>query len=96
MEALGRLMTSALVVVVMLKLLPTVPVETLLMMLLTVMLVLDCKFLLASVVTKELAVRVGKLKVPWGVMLKIVAPLEEATRKIVWAVLVAASTVKAA
>ena len=62
--AVGMLMTKALVVVVMLKMLPAVPVLTLLMMLATVMLVLDCKFLEASVVTKVLPVKVARLKVP--------------------------------
>ena len=89
-------MTKALVVVVMLKLLPAVPVETLEMILLTIRLLLEDKFLLTSVTTREEAVSVGKLKLPWGVTVKMVAPEEEAMRKMVWAVLVGATTARLA
>ena len=63
MEAKGRFMVREFVVVLMLKMLPVVPVETLLIMLLTTIPEED-KFLLASVVTKLLAVKVAKLALP--------------------------------
>ena len=78
-EAVGKLRTKALVVVVMLKMLPAVPVETLLIMLATVMLVLDWRFLLASVVTREEGVRVAMLMLPPLVICKAKAPVELAT-----------------
>ena len=81
MEAVGRLMTKALVLVVMLKMLPAVPVETLLIMLLTIKLELEERLLLASVVTKELAVKVATLTLPTAVTWKKEAPLVEATAK---------------
>ncbi len=78
MEAWGRLITRALVLVVMLKMLPKVPVATLEIMLLTTMLVLDCRFLEASVVTRELAVRVAMLILLPLVICKARMPVEEA------------------
>ena len=96
MFPLGRLMTKALVEVVMLKLLPSVPVETLAIMLLTIRLELEERFLLASVVTRELAVKVAILRLPEGVTDRMIEPEEEATTKMVLAVLVGATTLKAA
>ena len=91
--ALGRFMTKALMVVVMLKLLPVVPVETLAIMLLTIRELLADKFLLASVVTRELAERVAILTLPRAVTWKKLAPDVEATAKIgrVWEELEAAT-----
>jgi len=63
MEANGKLIVRLFVVVLMLKMLPVVPVETLLIMLLTTI-PEEAKFLLASVVTKLLAVKVAKLALP--------------------------------
>ena len=80
MLAMGRLMTRALVEVVMLKMLPALPVETLLMMLLMLRLE-EARFLLASVITRELAVRVAMLTLPKAETWKKEAPVVEATVK---------------
>lgn len=79
-EAVGMFITRALVVVEMLKMLPEVEVETLLIMLATVMLVLDWRFLEASVVTKEEAVRVAMLMLLLLVICRAKIPVEDATR----------------
>ena len=50
-------------------------------MLATVILVLDWRFLPASVVTRELAVRVARLKLPKAVTERMVEPLEEEITK---------------
>ena len=63
MVEMGRFRTRELVEVVMLKILPAVPVETLVMRLLINRLVVD-RFLLASVTTKEEAVKVAMLTLP--------------------------------
>ena len=78
MEAVGILITRALVEVVMLKMLPKVPVETFWMMLLTVIAVLLWRFLEASVVTRELAVKVAMLMLPKAVTLNMEELVEEA------------------
>ena len=83
--AVGRLMTKELVEVVMLKMLPAVPVETLLM-LLTVPkpkeeVAIDIKFLLASVKTRELVLKVAMLTLPRGETWKKEEPEVEATAK---------------
>ena len=62
-DAIGKLMTSEFVVVLMLKMLPAVPVLTFWITLLMLMLE-EARFLLASVTTKELAVKVATLKFP--------------------------------
>jgi hypothetical protein len=85
MVEMGKLMTKLLVEVVMLKMLPAVPVETLLM-LLTVPkpkeeVAIDIKFLLASVKTRELVERVAMLTLPRGVIWKKLEPDVEATAK---------------
>ena len=87
MVAMGRLMTRELVEVVMLKILPAVPVETLEIMLLMTKVELEDRFLLASVVTRELAVKVAMLTLPRAVTWKKLAPVVEATVKMgrVWA-----------
>ena len=85
MLEVGRLITRELVEVVMLKMLPAVPVETLLMLLTEPKpkeeVAIDIKFLLASVKTRELVERVAMLTLPKGVTERMVAPLEEATTK---------------
>ena len=73
-------MTREFVDVEMLKMFPAVPVETLLIMLLTVM-ADEAKFLLASVTTKEEAVRVAMLRLPKAETWKKEVPEEEATVK---------------
>ena len=78
MLAVGMFITSALVEVVMLKMLPAVPVETFWMILSTVMAVLLWRFLLASVVTKLLAVNVAMLMLPKAVTLNMEELVEEA------------------
>ena len=81
MLALGRLMTRELVEVVMLKLLPAVPVETLLMLLTEPKpkeeVAMEERFLLASAKTKLLAVKVGMLMLPRAVTERIALPVEE-------------------
>ena len=54
------------------------------------------RFLEASVTTRVEAVRVARLKLPCGVTDKMVEPLEEATIRMVLAVLVGAATTKEA
>ena len=81
MLAMGRLITKELVVVLMLKILPEVPVETLEIILLTTRLLLEERFLLASVTTREFAVRVAKLKLPKESTKSRVVPEEEDMEK---------------
>ena len=73
--AKGRLMTREFVDVEMLKMLPAVPVETVVIMLLMVRLE-EARFLLASVTTKEEAVRVAMLTLPKLSMFTKLVPLE--------------------
>lgn len=91
----GRLITKELVEVEMLKTLPPVVVDTVAMTLAKGK-EATLRFLLASVTTREDAVRVAMLMLPRLEMLKTVEPEEEATLKIVVLVLVAAATTKAA
>src|SRR6185295_6784483 len=101
MLALGRLMTRELVEVVMLKLLPAVPVETLLMLLAEpkpkAEVAMEERFLLASAKTKLLAVRVEILTLPRVETEKKEAPEVEAMVKTgqVWAELEAWTTKEA-
>jgi hypothetical protein len=81
MEEVGRFMVRELVVVEMLKMLPAVPVETVAMMLARGKEATE-RFLLASVTTREEAVRVAMFMLPRGVMAKKEDPLVEATVKI--------------
>ena len=76
--AVGRLRTTALVEVVRLKMFPAVPVETLLIRSFTMMVVLDWRFLEASVVTSRLAVKVARLKLPIAETLTKAVPEEDA------------------
>ena len=80
MLAVGKLMVKLLVVVEMLKILPAVPVETLAMMLLMFKLE-EAKFLLPSVMTKLLGVKVAMLTLPKAVTWKMEVELLEATLK---------------
>ena len=79
MLAIGRFITSELVLVVMLKMLPAVPVETLLMLLTEPKpkeeVAMEERFLLESAKTKEEAVRVEMLRLPRLSMLTKLAPL---------------------
>src|SRR6185295_2677462 len=87
MVAMGRLMTRELVEVVMLKILPAVPVETLEIMLLMTKVELEDRCLLASVVTRELTVKVARWTLPRAVTWKKLAPVVEGPVKMgrVWA-----------
>ena len=80
MEATGMLITRELVLVVMLKMLPAVPVETFWMMLATVMLEEE-RFFEASVTTRELADKVAMLMLPRAVTVSIPVPVEDAKDK---------------
>jgi len=80
MLAVGKLMVKLLVVVEMLKILPAVPVETLAMMLLMFKLE-EAKFLLPSVMTKLLGVKVAMLTLPKAVTWNMEVELLEATLK---------------
>ena len=80
MLALGRLMTKALVEVVMLKMLPAVPVETLAIILFKTM-AEEARFLLTSVTTREETLKVARLRLPAAVTESKTAWLEEATWK---------------
>ena len=76
--AVGRFSTKALVEVVMLKILPAVPVETLAIMLLTGI-AEELRFLEASVTTREEAVKVAILMLLALVTCRARMPVEEAT-----------------
>ena len=80
MEAKGRLSVRLLVVVLRLKMLPAVPVETVAMMLLSGKAETE-RFLLASVTTREEAVKVAMLTLPLAVTWKSEEPEEELTLK---------------
>ena len=84
----GRFRVRELVVVEILKILPVVPVEMFWLSRILLMVRLEeARFLLASVMTREEAVRVARLTLPSGVTLKNEPPLVEATAKMgkVWA-----------
>ena len=77
-EAIGKLIIRELVEVLMLKILPAVPVETLEIKLL-IFIFDEAKFLLASVTTRLLAVKVAMLTLPMEEICKKLEPEEEAT-----------------
>jgi len=83
MLAVGMLITRLLVEVVMLKILPAVPVETLLMLLTEPKpkeeVAMEERFLLASAKTSELAVKVEMLMLPRAETWNNVEPVEEET-----------------
>jgi hypothetical protein len=80
MEALGRLITKALVEVVMLKALPVVPVETLAMMLVGTTFK-DLMLLAASVIKTWEAEVEAMMTLPEGVIWKKLLPEVEAAKK---------------
>jgi hypothetical protein len=73
---MGKLIAKLLVVVLMLKMFPVVPVETVVIMLLTVRLE-EVKFLLASVATRVEAVKVATFRLPRESMLTKLVPLPD-------------------